>query len=182
MTAPAAPRGLTSDRLAPSKAVLLWVANLVSFVTPHSRMFGLRRRLFVAAGASIHAGARISGTVRIHHPNVRIGASSIGPGCQLMPSGVAPVVIGDRCAIAPDVLLNCHSHKIGDSRCRTGEGISSEINVGDGAWVGVRATFVCGASVGAGCVVGAGSLVRDAFADNLLIAGVPARVVRPLDH
>lgn len=162
-------------------SLLLWFANQLSLVTPHSRLYRLRRFAFVAAGASIHPEAKIHGTVRMHHEHVRIGRSSVGPGSQFMPSSEAGIVIGDQCAIAPEVMFNCHSHVIGDHHRRTGRGISSPIRVGDGTWVGARATFIAGASVGSGCVIAAGSLVKDEFGDDLLLAGVPARIVRTLE-
>jgi maltose O-acetyltransferase len=160
--------------------VLLWLANLLSMITPHARLFGLRRAAFSAAGARIHSGARITGTVRVHQQNIQIGDSWIGPGTQLMPSKEAAIVIGDRVAVAPDVMFNCHSHEQGGHWCRAGKGISSPISVGDGTWIGTRAVFLYGASVGSGCIVAAGSVVKDKFGDDLLVAGVPARVVREL--
>jgi maltose O-acetyltransferase len=161
--------------------LVLWAANLLSMVTPHARLFRLRRAAFVAAGAQIHPEAKITGTVRIHQQNVVIGDSWIGPGTQLMPSSEAPVVIGDRVAVAPEVMFNCHSHDMGGHHQRAARGFSSPIRVGDGTWIGARATFLCGSAVGSGCVVAAGSVVKDVFGDDVMLAGVPARVVRELD-
>lgn len=161
-------------------SLALWFANQMSLLTPHTRLFGVRRRFFTAAGARIHDGAKINGTVRLHQSNIQIGDSWIGPGCQLYPTSDAPIVIGDRCALSPEVMLHCGSHEIGDSECRAGKGVSSPITIGDGTWVGTRATFLAGASVGSGCVIAAGSVVRGKFGDNVLLAGVPARVVRSL--
>lgn len=161
-------------------SVLLWLANQVSLFTPHTRCFRLRRRAFVLAGLRIHPRAKLNGAVRIHQMNVQIGDSWIGPGSQFFPTSEAAIIIGDRCAISPDVMLHCGSHEIGDRSRRAGRGTSRPISIGDGTWVGTRATFIAGASVGAGCVVAAGSLVRDEFGDNLVLAGVPSRIVREL--
>ena len=160
--------------------LLLWFANQLSLVTPHSRLFRLRRFAFVLAGAKIHPNAKIAGTVRIHHSNVQIGDSWIGPGTQLMAGPEATIVIGDRCGFAPDVIISCHSHELGNSDRRVGKGITAPIRIGDGTWIGIRATIVYGASVGAGCVVAAGSVVKDEFGDDVIVAGIPARVVREL--
>lgn len=162
----------------PLSSIVLWLANRFSQFSPYTRFFRLRRAVFVAAGARIHADAKISGAVRLHHPNVDIGDSWIGPGGQLLPTGEAAIVIGDRCAISPEVMLHCGSHDFGDSRRRAGKPIAAPITIGDGTWVGTRATFLSGAAVGSGCMVAAGSVVRGRFGDNLMIAGVPARTIR----
>lgn len=159
-------------------SIVLWLANRFSQLSPYTRFFRLRRAAFVAAGARIHPDAKIGGAVRLHDSNVDIGDSWIGPGAQLLPTRKAAIVIGDRCAISPEVMLHCGSHEFGDSRCRAGKPVSAPIKIGDGTWVGARATFLSGAAVGSGCMVAAGSVVRGRFGDNLMIAGVPARTIR----
>jgi len=163
--------------------VLLWVANLVSGISPQTRCFGLRGVVYRAAGVQVAATARLNGLVRIHHPNVTIGPETwLGAGAQLIPTAVSHIRIGSRCDIGPDVMFVTGSHEQGDGNRRAGRGFSAGISVGDGTWVGARATFLAGSSVGKGCMVAAGALVRDTFPDNVLIAGVPARVVRQLSH
>jgi maltose O-acetyltransferase len=91
------------------------------------------------------------------------------------------VVIGERCDIAPEVLFVVGSHELGSRERRAGRGFSRSITVGSGTWIGARSTFIAGASVGSGCVVAAGSVVTDAFPNNVLIGGVPAVVIRKLE-
>lgn len=52
------------------------------------------------------------------------------------------------------------------------------IHVGDDCWVGAKVTFLDGARVGSGVVIAAGSVVRGEVPDGVVIAGVPARVIR----
>jgi carbonic anhydrase/acetyltransferase-like protein (isoleucine patch superfamily) len=56
--------------------------------------------------------------------------------------------------------------------------------VGDGTLVGIGATVLNQAVIGANCVVGAQSLVTEGkrFPDGVLILGAPARVVRELNE
>jgi maltose O-acetyltransferase len=123
--------------------------------------------------------AKISGTARIHYPNVSIGEGTwLGAGAQVIATTEAKVQIGDRCDIGPGVMFVTGTHEMGTSERRAGAGHSERITIGDGTWVGARATFLAGAKVGAGCMVAAGSLVRGTFPDNVLIAGTPAVVVR----
>lgn len=52
------------------------------------------------------------------------------------------------------------------------------IEVGDDCWVGAKTTFLDGATVGCGCVIAAGSVVRGHIPHFSVVAGVPARVIR----
>lgn len=52
------------------------------------------------------------------------------------------------------------------------------ITIGDGSWLGARVTVLDGASVGEGCVVGAGAVVTRPLEPWSVAVGVPARVLR----
>jgi acetyltransferase-like isoleucine patch superfamily enzyme len=47
-----------------------------------------------------------------------------------------------------------------------------------GASIGTSATILCGVTIGANAIVGAGSVVTRHVPDNIIVAGNPARVVR----
>jgi carbonic anhydrase/acetyltransferase-like protein (isoleucine patch superfamily) len=76
-----------------------------------------------------------------------------------------PLVIGSNCVIGHNVIL--HGCAIGDD-----------------SLIGMGATVLNGARIGRHCLVAAGSVVTEGkqFADNSLIVGAPARVIRTLDE
>jgi acetyltransferase-like isoleucine patch superfamily enzyme len=51
------------------------------------------------------------------------------------------------------------------------------VTIGEGAWIGSGAIVL--ADVGAGTIVGAGSVVTKPLPENVIAAGVPAKVIRP---
>ena len=53
--------------------------------------------------------------------------------------------------------------------------------IGRGADIGVNAVVLPGVRVGANCIVGAGAVVNRNIPDNVIAAGVPARVLRMRD-
>lgn len=162
--------------------MLLWLANIFSTLSPQTRLFGLRRRFFQLGGVNVAPTAKICGTARIASKNVSIGEGTwLGAGAEIAAAYKSPVTIGARCDIAPGVMFVTGSHEMGDAERRAGEGTSAPIIIGDGTWIGTRATFIAGAAVGAGSMVDAGSLVRGEFPPNSLIAGVPARVIRSFE-
>ncbi|MFA6204145.1 MAG: acyltransferase [Gallionella sp.] len=52
------------------------------------------------------------------------------------------------------------------------------IVVEDDCWIGSNVTFLDGAHVASGCVIGAGSVVRGYIPANSIAVGVPARVIK----
>ena len=54
---------------------------------------------------------------------------------------------------------------------------SSPIHIGNDIWIGYHVTILKGVSIGDGCVLGACSLVTKSFDKNLIIGGVPAKIL-----
>jgi len=96
--------------------------------------------------------------------------------------GRAPITLGSKVALAPDVLILTSTHAIGPTQWRAGNGTPEyrPVTVGDGSWIGARTLILPGVSIGAGCVIAAGSVVIDDCPPNTLWAGVPAVFKRPL--
>lgn len=162
-------------------SLFLYFANGLSNLLPQTRLFGLRRWLYRRSGVAVRSNVRINGGVVFQYPNVSIGAGTwVGRRTEFASTARARVLIGEQCDISQDVLFICGSHEIGPSTRRAGRGSSADIVIGDGVWIGARATFLGGSQVGTGTIVAAGSLVRGRFPDNVLIAGTPARIVREL--
>src|SRR5262249_18395192 len=106
----------------------------------------------------------------------RIGANVyIGPRCHI---GLATLERDVLLAAGVHVTSGAQSHGFADlSRpIRDQEGAPAMVRVGAGAWVGSAAVVM--ADVGRDTVVGAGAVVVKPLPDEVIAAGVPARVVR----
>jgi maltose O-acetyltransferase len=88
--------------------------------------------------------------------------------------------IGSRVALGMEVMLCTSTHEPGDQQRRAGPYASAPVTIGDGTWIGTRALILPGVTVGEGCVVAAGAVVREDCEPGGLYAGVPARRVRDL--
>lgn len=61
------------------------------------------------------------------------------------------------------------------------QGVSHKgIKIGNNVWVGAKATFLDGATIGDNCIVAAGAVVRGTFPNNVIIGGVPAKIIKQL--
>lgn len=51
------------------------------------------------------------------------------------------------------------------------------IKIGDNNWIGAGVVFLDGAEIGNGCVVAANAVITKKFKDNVIIGGVPAKII-----
>ena len=90
------------------------------------------------------------------------------------------VVVGDDCIFGNYVSFHSENHNFQnlDTPIRL-QGINRKgIEIGNNCWIGAKVTFLDGAKVGNGCVIAANAIVRGEFPDNVVIGGVPARIIK----
>lgn len=114
------------------------------------------------------------------------GQLKIGQDCwigkNLKINGNGKVTIGDCCDIAPEVTFQTGGHFIGTSIRRAGEGKIFNQTIGNGVWIGGRSTIIGNTTIGDGCVIAGCACVVNDLEENILVGGVPARVIRKLDE
>jgi maltose O-acetyltransferase len=91
---------------------------------------------------------------------------------------VKEIVIGDDVAFANEAyVMDSNSHGV-EGRSH----VEAPVHIGDGTWIGARAMVLPGVTIGKRVLVAAGAVVTRDVPDDVLVAGNPARVVRPLDY
>ncbi|MBU3677303.1 MAG: maltose acetyltransferase, partial [Chitinophagaceae bacterium] len=58
----------------------------------------------------------------------------------------------------------------------------ASVVIGKNCWLGGNVTILPGVTLGDNVTVGANSVVTKSFPSNVIIAGVPAKVIRSLDE
>jgi len=99
----------------------------------------------------------------------------IGPQCN-----IGSCIIGRDCLFGSGVhiLSGKNQHNIDDpvTPIRDQGGKLTKIRIGQNSWIGNCALVM--ADVGDGCVVAAGAVVVHPVADNTIVAGNPAKVIK----
>ncbi|MFJ4186535.1 gamma carbonic anhydrase family protein [Kitasatospora sp. NPDC089509] len=128
-----------------------------AFVAPNAVVIG---DVTVGAGASIWYGAVLRGDAE----SISVGAgSNIQDNCTLHADPGFPLVVGERISVGHNAVLH-------------------GCTVEDDVLVGMSATILNGARIGAGSLVAAGAVVTQGMdvPPGSLVAGVPAKVRREL--
>ncbi len=93
---------------------------------------------------------------------------------------VANVYIGDNCLFGPRVCLYTPGHPIDAEVRSSGIEFGKEIRIGNNVWIGGSAVINPGVTIGNNVVIGSGSVVTKDIPDNVVAAGNPCRVIRPI--
>ena len=110
---------------------------------------------------------------------IKMGANSaVGAFSFLGSSG--PITIGENVIMGQHVSFHPENHNIERTDIPIRDQATTRVGivVEDDVWVGANVTFLDGARVGRGSVIGAGAVVRGEIPAWSVAVGVPARVVR----
>jgi maltose O-acetyltransferase len=162
------------------------LVGAVSRGLPHLGFNRTRTALLRACGVRMGVRSLILGPLDITGPGriddlLRIGHRTFLTGPVHIDLGAA-VLIGDDVRIGQHVVLLTVDHDIGPPDRRCGRLVGAPISIGDGVWIGSRVTVLPGVSIASGSVIAAGAIVVRDVPPNVLVAGVPARVVRHLER
>lgn len=127
-----------------------------------------------------HVGA----DVRIEAPfhcaygfNIGIGDKTfLNAGCTILDT--APVRIGARTLLGPNVQIYCAEHHKDPALRSAGLEIARPVTIGDDVWIGGAAIILAGVTIGGGAIVGAGAVVTRNVDAGATVVGNPARVVQ----
>ncbi len=150
-------------------------------------------------GVTLERGVIIDGLMRkgvVLGDNVKIGAysvivgapvSNLGEGISMGANSAVDafsfigssgfVSIGENVIMGQHVSFHPENHVYDrtDIPIRSQETTRLGITIEDDCWVGANVTFLDGAVVGRGCVIGAGSVVRGKIPPYCIAIGVPAK-------
>ena len=90
------------------------------------------------------------------------------------------ISIGSDCLIAEMVSIRDHDHAFDtlDAPIREQGMAVSPITIGNGVWIGAKATLTRGVTIGDEAIIGANAVVTHDVPPGAIVGGVPARIIR----
>ncbi len=96
-------------------------------------------------------------------------------GCTFQDTG--GITIGDDTLIGHGSVVTTLNHGVDPQRRADMQ--PAPVVIGRKVWLGARVTIVPGVTIGDGAIIGAGAVVTKNVPANVIVAGVPAKVIRP---
>jgi acetyltransferase-like isoleucine patch superfamily enzyme len=165
---------------------LKWMAQFGKSGHSMRELPWIKGKLYINNSGTLHMGKRVrivgmpwatqftieKGAVLEIGDNTFINAGVGIAACQR-------VTIGDHVKIGPRTsILDSTYHEL-DSN--DNEDLRKPIIIQSNVWIGTRCTILPGVTIGENSVVAAGSLVNRDVPKNVLVAGVPAKMIRELE-
>jgi acetyltransferase-like isoleucine patch superfamily enzyme len=128
-------------------------------------------------------GCEICQHVAIHAPQcIFLGKGvKVNDGVILQPCEGATIRIGNEVTLSFCAMVLTGGLDLGSLHAERSHQAAAVV-IEDYAWIGARAVILAGVTVGQGAVVAAGAVVTRDVAPHTLVAGVPARLVKPLER
>ncbi len=95
---------------------------------------------------------------------------------------IAPVYIGNHVMIGPGTLIVTVNHPTRPSGRRAHLGIARPVRIGNDVWIGGHVTILPGVTIGNNVIVAAGAVVTKDVPDNVIVGGVPAKVIKTIEN
>ncbi len=155
---------------------LWWIVQATLFRFSSPRAYAWRRWLLRLFGAKMAPFARVRNTTRIFHPWLLQMDEQALVGDSVIIYNLGPVRIGSHSMVSQYTYLcaGTHDHTRPDLPL-----LRLPITVGNGVWIAAEAFIGPNVTVGDNSVIGARSVVTKDVPPGMIVAGNPARVIRP---
>lgn len=139
-----------------------------------------RGRLFQALVGSAGSQPQVEPNFRCEFGrNIHVGRQFYANYDCVMLDG-ARITIGDNVLLGPKVGLYTSNHLFDATERQLGGCVAKPITIGDRCWLAANVSVCPGVTIGANTVIGAGSVVTHDIPANVIAAGNPCQVLRPI--
>jgi acetyltransferase-like isoleucine patch superfamily enzyme len=162
--------------------VLVESVSYLIFLMPRFRFLNYIKSKYL----SFFFGAQIGRGV-VYYPGVWIFTGRklfLGDGVDLA-KGVlittdGGVTIGDRTLVGYSTHILSSNHRIPmfPGKIFDAGHEKKQVTIGQDVWIGANCIILPGVEIGSGSVVAAGSVVTKSFPSGVIVAGVPARIIK----
>jgi len=148
-----------------------WLPDNVIFL----RLRGfLSRPFFSSCGHTLNIGRNVN----FHNPSlIHLGDYvHISYGCFFLATD--HIWVSDEVMFGPYCCLSAGNHTYFNGSYRFGKPELKPIYIDKGSWLGAHIVVTAGSKIGKGVLVAAGAVVAGDIADNTIVGGIPANVIK----
>lgn len=119
-------------------------------------------------------------------PKVKIGNNvSFNDNCFI--SCLSEIDIGDGCLFGDNVFITDNYHGSSTKEVMNVQPLKRDLVtkgktvIGNNVWCGRNVSILSGITLGNNVIIGANAVVTHSFEDNVIVAGVPAKIIKKID-
>ncbi len=138
----------------------------------------IRKLLSQITGTEIDESTIVFTPLHINYgKNTKIGKNVfINFDCIFLDLG--GITIEDNVLIAPKVSLLSEGHPVSPEKRKSLT--TGPIHIKKNVWIGANATIMQGVTIGENAIVGAGAVVTKNVPDNVIVGGIPAKIIKTI--
>ncbi|MFC0775989.1 acyltransferase [Terrimonas alba] len=149
---------------------------LLNFIV--GRIFGVNNRYPYSVHYTSKLGGAAGRLVIEDNSTSVITSLAVSGGCYIQVHEGTDLYIGKGTLWAPNITIVTGNHDLLD-RCKYHR---SSISIGRNCWLATGVVILPGVKLGNNVTVAANAVVNKSFPDNVVIGGVPARIIKHLDN
>jgi maltose O-acetyltransferase len=118
-----------------------------------------------------------AGVTLLHPNNISVG-DDVYFARNVWVNGGGGVKFGSNIMVGPMTIISSGDHVFEGNKL-TNKVARGTIEIGSHTWIAGNATITKGVRIGTGVIVAAGAVVTKDIPDNVIVGGVPARIIGP---
>ncbi|MDP6380105.1 MAG: DapH/DapD/GlmU-related protein [Phycisphaerae bacterium] len=163
-------------------ALPLWLVGVLTNWWPDNRVT-VRVRGWLASWFVRRCGKNFQLGSYVFMTNIH--KLSIGDNCYFSRGvwidAMGGLEVEDEVVMSPYVLISTSTHGFKDGSVRFAGAHPAPVRIGKGTWIAAHAVVVAGVTVGRGVLVAANAVVAKDAPDHMMVGGVPAKVIGPVE-
>lgn len=128
-----------------------------------------------------HRGGSVEFQTRFSKSQIEIG-DHVATNNNVFICSANKIHIGSNSLIGQNVtMMDFEAHGIEPSKRRE-IGIIGKIIIGNNVWIGDNVVILKNSEIGDNSIVATGAVVSGVFPENVILGGVPAKIIKQIDH
>lgn len=156
-----------------------WLFKFLDFLGPGPIVSRMRARFLRLFGYKVGIYSSISTGIVIHKKSDPV---FINENCfinrNVLFDALATIIIGKNCQIGYNVIFITSNHELSINFKGLRKPLSGSITIEDFVWIASNAHILPNIKIGQGSVIAAGSFVTKDVPPNVLVARVPAKIIK----
>ena len=162
----------------------LWLLNFIIKLIPSGVAPRIRTAIYRLFGLKIGAKTVIQAPLQFAHFGKPFVNLTIGENCyfnfNIFLDTTGQITIEDNVTLGHHIKIITSGHNANHPEFRAGELYTKPVVIGRGTWISADVTILPGVTIGSGVVIAAGSVVTKDVPNNVLMGGVPAKIIKEL--